>query len=130
MEVMHQLQQDKRDWTAANDAIDRAAQTIAKDSKESVQPVLLRAEILAIQNKINDAEKLLNDANTAHPDRVEFWTALADLAGRRKQEHKSARNTRRSRQERCMTAWSCTSVAPCTWRRTPRKRTSRLSMNW
>ena len=31
----------------------------------------------------DDAEKLLTDARAAHPDRVEFWTALANLAGRR-----------------------------------------------
>ncbi len=89
LEVMHQLQQDNRDWTAAKEAIDRAALTIPKDSKEYVQPVLLRAEILAIDNKIEQAEKLLNDAKTAHPEQVEFWTALADLAGRRKDESES-----------------------------------------
>jgi len=89
LEVLHQLQQDKRDWSAANDAIDRAALTIAKDAKESVQPALLRAEILAIQDKMDLAEKLLKDGRAAHPDRVEFWTALADLGGRRKQESKA-----------------------------------------
>jgi cellulose synthase operon protein C len=89
LEVLHQLQQDNHDWTAANEAIDHAAATIAKDAKESVQPALLRAEILAIQDKVDLAEKLLTDAKTAHPERVEFWTALADLAGRRKQEPKA-----------------------------------------
>ena len=89
LEVLHQLQQDKRDWTAANEAIDRAALSIDKDAKESVQPALLRAEILAIQDKVDVAEKLLTDARTAHPERVEFWTALADLAGREKKEPKA-----------------------------------------
>ena len=55
-----------------------------------MQPVLLRAEILAIQGNWRiDAEKLLKDARAAHPKRVEFWTALADLAGRRKQQTKA-----------------------------------------
>ncbi len=86
MEVLHQLQQDRRDWKAANEAIDKAALAVAKDSKESVQPALLRAEILAIQGEEKVATKLLEDARAAHPERVEFWTALADLAGRTKQE--------------------------------------------
>ncbi len=86
LEILHQLQEDKRDFTKAEDAIDNAAAAIPRDAKESVEPALLRAEILAVQNDLPDAEKLLRDARQAHPDRVEFWTALADLAGRRNDE--------------------------------------------
>jgi tetratricopeptide (TPR) repeat protein len=89
LEILRQLQQDKHDWTRAEGAIDRAAAALPKNSKEAVDPALLRAEILAIQNNIPDAEKLLRDARTAHPDRVEFWTALADLAGRAHDEKRA-----------------------------------------
>ena len=85
LEITRQLQQDDahRDWTKAQDAIDRAARELPPDSPQLVDPTLLRAEILAIQGQWDDAEKLLTDARDAHPDRVEFWTGLANLAARR-----------------------------------------------
>ncbi len=86
LEILHQLQQDLRNFDKANKAIDHAADALPRDAKEAVEPTLLRAEILAIQNDLPDAEKLLRDARTAHPDRVEFWTALADVADRRNDE--------------------------------------------
>ena len=81
LEIQRQLLTDKPDWSNAERAIANAVHSIPRDAKEVVQPVLLRAEILAIQNNLPDAEKLLRDARAAHPDRIEFWTALADLAG-------------------------------------------------
>jgi tetratricopeptide (TPR) repeat protein len=86
LEILRQLEREPRDWTQAQKFIDAAALALPKDAKESVQPALLRAEILALQNDVADAEKLLKDARKAHPDRVEFWTALADLAARGKPE--------------------------------------------
>ncbi len=92
LEIMRQLQQDdaRRNWTKAYEAIDRAAAGIAPSSPEGADPTLLRGEVLAAQGRWDDAEKLLTDARDAHPDRVEFWTALANFAGRRDPDQKRA----------------------------------------
>ena len=92
LEIMRQLQQDdaRRNWTKAYEAIDRAAAGIPPSSPEGADPTLLRGEVLAIQGRWDDAEKLLTDARDAHPDRVEFWTALANFAGRRDPDQKRA----------------------------------------
>ena len=92
LEIMRQLQQDdgRRDWTKANEAIDRAAANIPPTSPDGADPALLRAEVLAAQGRWDDAEKLLRDARDAHPDQVEFWTALANFAGRRDPDQKRA----------------------------------------
>ena len=92
LEIMRQLQQDdaRRDWTKAYEAIDRAAGEIPAASPEGADPALLRGEVLAAQGRWDDAEKLLTDARNAHPDRVEFWTALANFAGRRDPDQKRA----------------------------------------
>jgi tetratricopeptide (TPR) repeat protein len=86
LEILRQLRQDKHDWSRAEDAIDKAAHALPRDAREAVEPALLRAEIYALNNDWDNAETLLHNARKAHPDRVEFWTALADVAGRRGKE--------------------------------------------
>ena len=56
----------------------------AKALPDSLEPALLRAEVLAARGEEAEAEKLLQDLKGNKPDRVELWTALAVLAERRK----------------------------------------------
>lgn len=76
--VVRNLQRGQRDWTAVNDALDRAA----KAMPEAPDVVLLRAEMLAAQNQLDEARKLLEQTRANKPKQVEYHIALAALMAR------------------------------------------------
>ncbi|HLJ11992.1 MAG TPA: hypothetical protein VKU82_12425, partial [Planctomycetaceae bacterium] len=61
-------------------------------SANSVEAVLLRAEMLFQRQKFADAEMLLKSANEKHPDDVGTWTAMASFLLRRSDQDPPQRN--------------------------------------
>jgi tetratricopeptide (TPR) repeat protein len=97
IEVQKQLQTDKpgRAWQEADAALRQAeavlADTPLKDrTARQFDITLLRAEILAAQDKADEAERLLTEArDTQMEKRVPYWAALVELAEFRKDRAKA-----------------------------------------
>jgi tetratricopeptide (TPR) repeat protein len=90
LRVLVQLQGDKGDragWQLAEAALERAEKTAGK----YVEVKLLRAEVLAAQGKLEDAEQLLVDALAEAPNEAELWVARAGLAERGRGKVEAAR---------------------------------------
>ena len=49
---------------------------------DSPEMKILRAEVLVAQNLPDRAREMLVKARDGHPDQVEFWIALSELADR------------------------------------------------
>jgi tetratricopeptide (TPR) repeat protein len=88
LRVLSQLQAEKPDWKVAEAALDRAEKTAGK----RIEVKLLRAEVLAAQGKIEDAEEFLVKALNEAPDEVELWVARAGVAERGRKKLEGARN--------------------------------------
>jgi tetratricopeptide (TPR) repeat protein len=76
--ILRNLQRGQRDWNAVNEALDRAAKAVP----DAPEVVLLRAEVLAANNQLTEARKLLDEARAKKPKQIEFHTALAALCAR------------------------------------------------
>jgi len=68
----------QRDWREVELALDQASQAVA----DSPELVILRAESQMAQGQPERARDLLRHSRDQFPDKVEFWTALAELANR------------------------------------------------
>jgi tetratricopeptide (TPR) repeat protein len=88
LRVLAQLQAEKPDWKAAEAALDRAEKAAGK----YVEVKLLRAEVLAAQGKIDEAEDFLVKALDEAPHEVELWVACAGLAERGRKKFAGAQN--------------------------------------
>jgi tetratricopeptide (TPR) repeat protein len=76
--VLRNLQRGQRDWSAVNEALDRASKVMP----DAPDVVLLRVEVLAAHNQLDDARKLLEEARAKKPKQIEFHVALAALCTR------------------------------------------------
>jgi tetratricopeptide (TPR) repeat protein len=77
--VLHNLQRGESKWQQVEEALQKAENAKA----DATQLTLLRVEILAAQNKLEEATRLLEKSRQESPKEVPFWTALAVLAERR-----------------------------------------------
>lgn len=68
-----QLPQGQRNWQEVEDALDRAARA----NIPPAELVALRAEVLRLQGRAEDARKLLTAERDRDPTKVEPWAALA-----------------------------------------------------
>ncbi len=78
MLLLRALQAEKHDWRPVAEELDAAE----KEQPGAAEVVLLRAEMLNAQKKVDDAKALLLEALKSQPKRVEFWAGLAGLAER------------------------------------------------
>src|SRR5262249_25996045 len=86
LRIERNLLQGKTDWAEAEEAVCRAEEAVrsAESAKrDAVDVVLLRAQLLAAQNKLEEAQVVLTKAKDGHPGQMEFCTALAEVAERR-----------------------------------------------
>src|SRR5262249_59771873 len=67
-----------RDWPGVEHVLDRTARAL----HGSPEVDLVRAEALVAQGRPDGAGELLARARDRRPDRIDLWTALADLAAR------------------------------------------------
>ncbi len=81
LEVERQLRRDepRRDWSAAERDLDRAAAA----TPDATEVAVLRAEVLVARGRGADAQALLQRECDARPKRPEYWVALATLAAHR-----------------------------------------------
>jgi tetratricopeptide (TPR) repeat protein len=68
----------QRDWAEVEKILDQADRA----KSDSTGVAVLRAEALVAQGQPGRARDLLKAARDAHPDRIELWIALAELADR------------------------------------------------
>jgi len=73
------LPPNQRNWPRVETMLDKAEEIVP----DAFEIPVLRAEVLAAQNRLEDAEKLLADARDKTPERVEYWSMLSSLAQRR-----------------------------------------------
>ncbi|MCI0460203.1 MAG: tetratricopeptide repeat protein [Gemmataceae bacterium] len=78
MLLLQAMQVERPDWRQVSAELDAAE----KEQPSSHEVVLLRAELLAAQKKLDDAAVVLAAAIRGQPKRIEFWTAAAGLADR------------------------------------------------
>jgi predicted Zn-dependent protease len=67
-----------RNWTEVENAINQAEQALP----ESIQVPILRAEVLAGQNKLKEAQALLEGVAAEKHKHAEYWVARAGVADR------------------------------------------------
>lgn len=72
---------DNRNWADIEALLAEAA----KNAPSSAEPIVLRAEMMTMQNQHAAAEKLLQDALMANHKQTLLWCATADLAARERQ---------------------------------------------
>ena len=72
-----QQPESQRDWSEVKRVIDDAA----KAAPESVDPVILEAELLLAQDKADEARNVLEKARSRFPKSVALWDAQANLLG-------------------------------------------------
>jgi cellulose synthase operon protein C len=89
MLILHNLRQPvaKQDWKLVWRILDYAEQV----SPDAVEIPIMRAEVLVAQNKLSEAEALLEQARSRTPDQVSLWIVLASLAERQKNWSKAER---------------------------------------
>ncbi len=80
MLVMKNLRRpaEQRDW----DEVDQALKRAAEHNPSSPQVPLLFAEVLVARDQLPEAERLLEQLRDRHPEQMEYWTVLANLAER------------------------------------------------
>ena len=69
----------RRNWEEVGSLLDE----VGRKAPDEPRVAILRAEVLAGSDRIDEARALLEKARDAHPDRVELWSALIVLAERR-----------------------------------------------
>ncbi len=84
---LRNLQREPRTWAEVHEALDQAE----KAQPGVAEVVLLRAEVLAAQDRLAEAQALLAKARDQQPQQALFWTALASLAERRGQPEEARR---------------------------------------
>jgi cellulose synthase operon protein C len=72
------LPADGQQWSE----VERLLDAVAKDSPDSVEVALARADMFATQQQFEKAEEALRQARESHPERAEIWISLAALAMR------------------------------------------------
>src|SRR5579872_4337790 len=80
LQVLVQLRREDRNWKEAEAALDR----VEKMTPNLVEVKLLRAEVLAAQERYDDAELYLVKELNGTPNEVELWVARAGLVERDK----------------------------------------------
>ncbi len=85
LEMQRQRLRPKPDWRVAQDAINQAE----KSGKQSIEPILVRAQLYFVANEPDKAEALLTRAVSDRPQEVELWAALIELADRGKDRTKA-----------------------------------------
>jgi tetratricopeptide (TPR) repeat protein len=78
LRIEQNLAQRKPSWDEAESAV----RQVEGAKPESVEAVLLRAQLLLAQNQLQQAHALLLKAKENQPQQAEFQLALADVAGR------------------------------------------------
>jgi cellulose synthase operon protein C len=73
------LPEARRRWHNAETALEHANRL----DPDAPEIVVLRADLLALQKKFDEAQKLLETSRDGRPDQIEFWTGLSGLAIRR-----------------------------------------------
>ena len=71
-----QLPPDRRNWQAATEALDRAAQAMP----DSPNVIVLRAQLLFAQGREAEAEHMLLDARDNDPKQAAYWDMLISMA--------------------------------------------------
>ena len=101
--IQRNLQQTSagRDWRPVEKMIDDAE----KAMPDSVEILILREELLVAQNRIADAEALLQKAKSKTPRQAEVWTTLIALAERQQDWTKTEQLLRES-QKFWATRWN------------------------
>ncbi len=95
--IMQNLQRDRanRDWREITRLLDHAA----KADPENTSVVVLRAEVAAAQERMDDARRLLEDAKQGSPESLEIRLALAALAQRENDWDEAERLLQETREE-------------------------------
>ena len=101
----------RRNWEEVESLLDE----VGRKAPDEPRVALMRAEVLAGSDRIDEARALLEKARDAHPDRAELWLALIALAERRGKGEESPRCSMRPRRG-WATASNSGSPAPATWR--------------
>lgn len=70
---------ERQDWTQ----VERILEQIGQALPDSLDVPLLKAEVLAAQGRIAEAESLLTTARDANPKEAQLWAGLISLAQRR-----------------------------------------------
>ncbi len=70
-----QLPEDQRDWTSA----ERLLEQIPEASPEAVEVPILRAQVLAAQDQMEEAEQILDDARKENPGELRYWLTLSAI---------------------------------------------------
>jgi tetratricopeptide (TPR) repeat protein len=79
MLLLRTLQMEKRDWRPFEEELEAAE----KEQPGAPELVLLRAELFASKKRFDEAGVVIALALKQQPRRVEYWTALANLAERK-----------------------------------------------
>ena len=79
------LPAENRNWDEVDGVIKHAAELLPA----TPQIPLLAAEVLVAQNKVPEAERLLERFRDEHPEQIEFWVVLAGLAERQEEWDKA-----------------------------------------
>ena len=87
LEILRDLRRpdDQRRWEDVSrtlDAIERGLAGNKDPGRAGAEVVMLRAESLAAQGRLDQARGVLDKAIEAGPDQVDLWVALASLVGR------------------------------------------------
>lgn len=77
--VTYRQSPDRRDWPAVGRAVELVAQNATED--DDWVP-LMRAEVLASSDRIDDAVKVLEEAREKNPNQLKLTTALIELANK------------------------------------------------
>ena len=89
MLILYSLRQPaaQRDWKRALDVLAQAEEA----DPNAVQIPILRAEILVAQDRLSDAEALLEHTRRKNPEHVGLWMVLASLAERQENWERAER---------------------------------------
>jgi len=93
--IVRNIQRGGSDWTAVAEALDRAA----KAQPDAPEVMLLRVQVLLVQNQIDEARQMVEEARERKPKQIEFHTALAGLCLRRNDPKAAAQVLKEAEQQ-------------------------------
>jgi tetratricopeptide (TPR) repeat protein len=93
--ILRNIQRGQQDWTAVNEALERAA----KAQPEAPEVVLLRVQVQLAQDKQEEARRLVEEARARKPKQIEYHTVLAGLALRRNDAKAAAEILKQAEQQ-------------------------------
>ncbi len=96
------LPEEKRQWLVLDKVLDEAERALP----DSVEVLILRADVLMERREYDRARGMLEQARTKAPEKVEPWLALARLTARRGRKNRSWKFSTRLRVG-WVTGWSC-----------------------